>query len=159
MNWGSWLLWGFVATVVLTAILAGSQGLGMTRMNIPYLLGTIFTPNRDRAKLVGDPVPLRQRLALLAHLRRRLPRLGDGDLVARGADGAGPRLVRPGGRHARPAGPAPADGQRAVRADRGAAAGAAGLSGPALRRSHADLGAASPTWCSARSSEASIPLS
>src|SRR5438874_2762974 len=53
MNWPSWLLWGFVATVVLTAILAGSQGLGMTRMNIPYLLGTMFTPSRDRAKLVG----------------------------------------------------------------------------------------------------------
>ncbi len=53
MNVGSWLLWGFVATVVLTAILGGSQGLGLTRMNIPYLLGTMFTPNRDRAKLYG----------------------------------------------------------------------------------------------------------
>ena len=53
MNVASWLLWGFVSTVVLTAILGGSQGLGMTRMNLPYLLGTIFTPNRDRAKLVG----------------------------------------------------------------------------------------------------------
>src|SRR5687768_4647800 len=53
MNVGSWMLWGFVATVVLTSILAGSQGLGMTRINIPYLLGTIFTPNRDRAKIVG----------------------------------------------------------------------------------------------------------
>jgi hypothetical protein len=38
---------------VLTSILGGSQGLGMTRMNFPYLLGTIFTPNRDRAKLIG----------------------------------------------------------------------------------------------------------
>jgi len=53
MNWGSWLLWGFVSTVVLTAIIAGSQGLGMTRMNMSYMLGTIFTPNRDRAKLIG----------------------------------------------------------------------------------------------------------
>jgi hypothetical protein len=53
MNWSSWLLWGFVSTVVLTSIMAGSQGLGMTRMNIPYLLGTIFTPNRDRAKIFG----------------------------------------------------------------------------------------------------------
>src|SRR5687767_5791454 len=53
MNWASWLLWGFVGTVVLTAILAGSQGVGLTRMNIPYLLGTLFTPDRDRAKLVG----------------------------------------------------------------------------------------------------------
>jgi uncharacterized membrane protein YagU involved in acid resistance len=47
------LLWGFVGTVVLTTILAASQGLGMTRMNLPYLLGTMFTPNRDRAKLIG----------------------------------------------------------------------------------------------------------
>lgn len=53
MNVGSWLLWGFVSTVVLTAILGGSQGLGITRMNIPYLLGTMITPDRDRAKLYG----------------------------------------------------------------------------------------------------------
>jgi hypothetical protein len=53
MNAGSWLLWGFVATVVLTAVLAGSQGAGLTRMNIPYLLGTLATPDRDRAKLLG----------------------------------------------------------------------------------------------------------
>lgn len=53
MNWPSWLLWGFVATVVLTALLAGSRGLGVTRMDLTYLLGTIFTPDRDRAKLVG----------------------------------------------------------------------------------------------------------
>ena len=53
MNWGSWLLWGFASTVVLTSILAGSQGIGLTRMNIPYMLGTIFTPSRDRAKFIG----------------------------------------------------------------------------------------------------------
>ena len=53
MNWGSWLLGGFGGTLVLTSILAGSQGLGMTRINIPYLLGTMFTPSRDRAKLMG----------------------------------------------------------------------------------------------------------
>jgi uncharacterized membrane protein YagU involved in acid resistance len=53
MNWGSWLLWGFVSTVVLTALMSGSQGLGLTRMSLPYLLGTMFTPSRDRAKLVG----------------------------------------------------------------------------------------------------------
>ena len=49
----SWLVWGFAATVVLTSILAGSQGLGVTRMNIPFLLGTIITPNRDRATVLG----------------------------------------------------------------------------------------------------------
>jgi hypothetical protein len=53
VNWPSWLLWGFVATVVLTTIMAASQGMGITRMNIPYMVGTVFTPGRDRAKLVG----------------------------------------------------------------------------------------------------------
>lgn len=53
MNTGAWLVWGFGATIVLTTILAASQGLGITRMNIPYLLGTMFTPNRDRAKVLG----------------------------------------------------------------------------------------------------------
>jgi len=53
MNWGSWLLWGFAATVILTTVMSGSQGLGLTRMNLPYMLGTIFTPNRDRAKVYG----------------------------------------------------------------------------------------------------------
>lgn len=53
MNWASWLLWGFVGTLVLTTLMAGSQGMRLTRMNLPYMLGTIFTPNRDRAKLIG----------------------------------------------------------------------------------------------------------
>ena len=53
MNVESWLVWGFAGTVVLTTILSGSQGLGMTRMNIPYLLGTMFTADRDRAKPLG----------------------------------------------------------------------------------------------------------
>ena len=53
MNWSDGLLWGFVGTVVLTGIMSASQGLGFTRMNLPFMLGTMFTPNRDRAKLVG----------------------------------------------------------------------------------------------------------
>jgi uncharacterized membrane protein YagU involved in acid resistance len=53
MNWSSWLVWGFISTVVLTSIQACSQGFGITRMNVPYLLGTMFTPNRDRAKFIG----------------------------------------------------------------------------------------------------------
>jgi uncharacterized membrane protein YagU involved in acid resistance len=53
MNLGSWLIWGFGSTIVLTALLAGSQGFHFTRMNIPYLLGTLFTPQRDKAKIYG----------------------------------------------------------------------------------------------------------
>lgn len=53
MSAPSWLVWGFAATIVLTSIMAGSQGLGLTRMNIPYMLGTLVTPDRDRAKGIG----------------------------------------------------------------------------------------------------------
>jgi hypothetical protein len=53
MNWSSWLLSGFVATLALSALLAISQGIGLTRMNVPYLLGTIITHDRDRARLYG----------------------------------------------------------------------------------------------------------
>jgi hypothetical protein len=54
INWASWLLWGFVSTLVLTTLDAGGQGLGLTRMNIPYMLGTMVTPDRDKAKVYGS---------------------------------------------------------------------------------------------------------
>lgn len=53
MNVGAIVLWGFVATVVLTTMMAGAQGLGLTRMALPFILGTMFTPDRARAGLVG----------------------------------------------------------------------------------------------------------
>jgi uncharacterized membrane protein YagU involved in acid resistance len=53
MNKRSVSLWGFVGTVVLTTVLDGSQRLGLTRINFPFMLGTMFTPDRDQAKLVG----------------------------------------------------------------------------------------------------------
>ena len=58
MNVGSWLLCGFAATVVLTALMAGAQGLRLTRMSLPYLLGTLVTGERDRAKVYGVGVHL-----------------------------------------------------------------------------------------------------
>ena len=53
MNVTGWLLWGFVSTVVLTTILSTSQGLHLTRMNIPFLLGTIVKPGSRSAARVG----------------------------------------------------------------------------------------------------------
>ena len=50
--------WGLVATVMLTTLLAASQGLGLTRMNVPFLLGTMVTANRDRAKAYGVAIHL-----------------------------------------------------------------------------------------------------
>jgi hypothetical protein len=49
----NWLLWGFIATLVLTTIMAFSQQYRLTRMNLPFILGTMFTPDRDRAKVIG----------------------------------------------------------------------------------------------------------
>jgi hypothetical protein len=53
MNLASILLWGFVATIVLTTIMQGGQSLGLSRMSLPFMLGTMFTGNRDRAPMVG----------------------------------------------------------------------------------------------------------
>jgi hypothetical protein len=53
VNVGGWLLWGFVGTIVLTTLMSWSQGAGLTRMSLPYMLGTMFTPSRDRAQLLG----------------------------------------------------------------------------------------------------------
>jgi hypothetical protein len=47
------VLWGLVATVAMTTILQGSQGLGLSRLSLPFLVGTLFTANRNRAVVVG----------------------------------------------------------------------------------------------------------
>ncbi|HEV7331715.1 MAG TPA: hypothetical protein VGN63_11815 [Flavisolibacter sp.] len=47
------LLWGFAATLLLTTIMAISKPLGLTRMDLPFLLGTLFTSNRNKALLYG----------------------------------------------------------------------------------------------------------
>src|SRR5688500_6474051 len=47
------LLWGLLATGLLTTLLRAGQALHLTRMDMPFLLGTMVTPNRDRAKVIG----------------------------------------------------------------------------------------------------------
>jgi len=53
MNLESTLLWGFVATTVLTSLMEVAQGLGVSRMSIPFLVGTMFTSDRSRAGAIG----------------------------------------------------------------------------------------------------------
>lgn len=53
IDWGSALLWGFFATAVLTLVMAAAQGLGLSRISMPFLVGSIFTPDRDRANVFG----------------------------------------------------------------------------------------------------------
>ena len=50
--WGA-LAGGFAGTFVLTLTLRVASELGLTRMDIPLLLGCAFTANRTRAKAVG----------------------------------------------------------------------------------------------------------
>ena len=52
MIWGA-LVGGLVGTLVLTTMLRAASELGLTRMDIPFLLGTAVTENRVWAKAVG----------------------------------------------------------------------------------------------------------
>ncbi|MDC4206210.1 MAG: hypothetical protein MPW14_02155 [Candidatus Manganitrophus sp.] len=56
MNWNDIILWGLLATGLLTTLMRGAEGLGYTRMDIPFMLGTMFTSNRDFAKVIGSVV-------------------------------------------------------------------------------------------------------
>jgi uncharacterized membrane protein YagU involved in acid resistance len=53
MNPGGWLLWGLGATLLLTLVLTGAQAMGLTRMSLPFLLGSVVTAGHDRARIVG----------------------------------------------------------------------------------------------------------
>jgi hypothetical protein len=44
---------GFAGTLVLTTIIAAASQLRLTRMDIPFLLGTAYTDDRTRARVVG----------------------------------------------------------------------------------------------------------
>ena len=52
MIWGA-LAGGVVGTIVLTTLLRAASELGLTRMDIPFLLGTALTTDRVRAKALG----------------------------------------------------------------------------------------------------------
>ena len=52
MIWGA-LVGGLAGTIVLTTILRAASELGLTRMDIPFLLGTALTEDRVRAKAIG----------------------------------------------------------------------------------------------------------
>jgi hypothetical protein len=54
---------GFVGTVVLTTGLRLAQELGWTRMDIPLLLGTVFTGDRGAAEALGYGVHFANGLA------------------------------------------------------------------------------------------------
>jgi hypothetical protein len=50
--WGA-LAGGFIGTLVLTTALRAANELGLTRIDLPFLLGTAVTRDRSRAKALG----------------------------------------------------------------------------------------------------------
>ena len=50
--WGA-LAGGFAGTLVLTTALRAGNELNLTRMDLPFLLGTAFSADRTRAKALG----------------------------------------------------------------------------------------------------------
>lgn len=47
------ILWGLAATMCMTVILEGSRGLGLSRLSLPFILGTYFTGKRSLATITG----------------------------------------------------------------------------------------------------------
>lgn len=46
--------WGALATAVLTLLMTTSQGLGWSRISLPYMIGTAFSARRGRAMAIGS---------------------------------------------------------------------------------------------------------
>lgn len=53
MNVAGAVAGGFIGTLVLTTALSMAGELGLTRMDLPFLLGTIVSSDRPRAKALG----------------------------------------------------------------------------------------------------------
>lgn len=53
MNWQAHAIGGFGGAIVMTIVMSSSKGLGMTRIDIPFMLGTMFTSDRDKARWMG----------------------------------------------------------------------------------------------------------
>lgn len=53
MDWAGWALFGLVATGALTAVMITAQLAGLTRLDLPLVLGTLVTEDPDRARFWG----------------------------------------------------------------------------------------------------------
>lgn len=53
IDWAGWALFGLVATSILTGVMIAAQLAGLTRLDLPLMLGTLATGDPDRARVVG----------------------------------------------------------------------------------------------------------
>lgn len=58
MDWAGWAVFGLVGTTLLTCIMIFAQMAGLTRLDLPLLLGTTVTPDPDRARAAGFVIHL-----------------------------------------------------------------------------------------------------
>jgi hypothetical protein len=53
MDWAGWALFGLLATTALTAVMTAAQLAGLSRLDLPLVLGTLLTEDPDRARTAG----------------------------------------------------------------------------------------------------------
>lgn len=53
MDWDGWAVFGLIATSSLTAVMIAAQLSGVTRLDLPLMLGTIVVSDPDRARVAG----------------------------------------------------------------------------------------------------------
>jgi hypothetical protein len=53
MDWAGWALFGLAATAVLTGIMIAAQLAGLTRLDLPLVLGSFVAEEPDRARVAG----------------------------------------------------------------------------------------------------------
>ena len=55
---GGWAVFGLLATAVLTGLMIAAQLSGLSRLDLPLILGTVVTPDPDRARAAGSLIHL-----------------------------------------------------------------------------------------------------
>lgn len=65
MNAPQWLVFGVLATAVMTTMMVAAQGVGLTRISLPFILGSMLTRHRHRARVIGYFAHLSVGLAFL----------------------------------------------------------------------------------------------
>jgi len=58
MDWAGWAVFGLVSTAALTAVMTSAQLAGLTRLDLPLVLGTLVTEDPDRARIAGFVIHL-----------------------------------------------------------------------------------------------------
>lgn len=58
MDWAGWALFGLLATTGLTAVMIAAQLGGLSRLDLPLILGTVVTQDPDRARVAGFGIHL-----------------------------------------------------------------------------------------------------